>query len=560
MTGYGRLSAVLYLVCNFALAQTAWHASISGTVIDASNNEAVRKAVVTLTFQGPPRAWATTRTDAGGRFAFEGLPAGKYALHAQKEGLGTANYGSESSRELGDLIPLSDGETVGDVKLRFVRSASISGRVVDPDGDPMQNVNVALMRAGRNLGERVLVNFRGGNTDDRGEYKITVSQPGEYYLRCNPHNFFMGSRFGRAPSDPAPQEMLIPQFFGGASESKDAAPLKIRSGEVITGMDFHLTAQHAAMIRGRVTGVPQMDPPVEPPHEGFVRLGENQFVNVELAPVGEGQMFWGGGVGAQPPDYQFAVPNQPPGRYRLTATVRAKDKTYYASQIVDANENTPDIVLALAPAVEVKGHLKIEGEAPAGDLRISLAAAGPGPRRESYSATVAKDGSFVIKDVPPGELVWNLDPPAAGTFEKSVRLGDKSYLYQRLEIPAGSDAPLNIVLSSNTTFIEGQVDAGGADVKRAGILLAPIDSRRNLARFYYSTIADDSGKFKLEKIAPGKYKIFALEKIAADSFRNPESEALLENFGGEVDVPEGGKIQPHAKLIPFETAREILQP
>ncbi len=43
-----------------------------------------------------------------------------------------------------------------------------------------------LMRPVRNLGERTLNNFGGAQTDDRGDYKITVPQPGEYYLRATP--------------------------------------------------------------------------------------------------------------------------------------------------------------------------------------------------------------------------------------------------------------------------------------------------------------------------------------------------------------------------------------
>ena len=178
----------------------------------------------------------------------------------------------------------------------------------------------------------------------------------------------------------------------------------------------------------------------------------------------------------------------------------------------------------------------------------------------NYSSPVKKDGSFAIEDVPPGEWLLNINPNPMDVFEKSVLLGDKDFIFKKIEIPAGSDAPLNIVLSSNGAVVSGQIDAGSADAKRAGILLAPVGKWHTLARFYYSVLADDTGKFKVNGVAPGKYKIFALEKIATASYRNPESADLLDALGDELDVAEGAKVEANPKLIPEEKAKEVLKP
>jgi len=232
-----------------------------------------------------------------------------------------------------------------------------------------------------------------------------------------------------------------------------------------------------------------------------------------------------------------------------------------ASQFVDAHEGTNEIVLAMVPAVEVKGHIKAEGPAAPAleNLTVSLVAPESGQRGRAYSSHVKKDGSFVIEDVPPDELLLNINPAPMGLFQKSVRLGDKEFLYKRIEIPPGLDAPLNIVVSSNTATVTGEIDAGGAG-KRAGILLAPVGQRHTLVQFYYTALADDNGKFTLSGVAPGKYKIFALEKIAAQSYRNPESADVLDSLGEEIEVAEGAKIESHPKLIPEEQAKELLKP
>ncbi len=550
-----KLSLLLCAISAAIFAQPAGTGVISGIVVEASSGDPVRKAVVTVTWQGTPRSWATARTDSSGRFTFEGLPSGKYNLTANKPGLGTASYGSNSVRELPDFITLADGETCADLKLRILRSGSISGHVVDADGDPVPAVFVILLRAGRNLGERTLINYRGDSTNDRGEYKITEVDPGEYYVHAEPTN----QRNRQAPN----ADIIVSQYYNGARNSNDAAALYLRGGEVLSGIDFHLLAEHPAKITGRVTGVPPLDPPMEPPGQlpprivnggGGRMIHNGQDPMVEISPA-DGYQMWSSGVGAQGPDYHFELPESPPGRYRVQARMNVRDKTYYATQMVDAGEGITDILLNMYPAVEVKGHLKIEGPAARPPQTYTVVLAGPPPRRESSSSPVAKDGTFTIKQVPPGEWILNINPASPGLFEKSVLLGDKDFLFKRVEIPPGLDAPLNIVLSINTATVEGEVDS-----KRAGILLTPVGMWHTMSRFYYSAITDATGKFKLTGIAPGKYKIFALEKIATNNYRNPESADLLDQLGEEIEIAEGAKIQSHPKLIPEEKAKDILKP
>lgn len=549
-----------------AFAQPAGRSVISGTVVEATSGDAVHKAIVTATWHGTPRSWATTRTDGSGRFSFEGLPAGKYDLRATKQGIGTAIYGANSVREMGDMITLGDGEIHGDVKLRFLRSGTISGRVVDPDGDPVVNANVTLLRPGRNLGERILTNAQGANTNDRGEYKISGLDPGQYYLRCMPN---MQRGVG---GQQIHGEIVAPQYYGGALDSKDAAPLVLRSGDSLNGIDFRLVATQPATITGRVTSVPALDPPAaEPPQAatGFAirggrrqRIGGGQAVGIQLIAT-DNQMGWGGnGTSADGPDYKFEMLEVVPGRYRIEANVTAKDKTYHASQTIEVHPGINDVALSLALAVTVKGHLQLEGPGkhPAESFTVMLAPPGSGPRGMAYSSPVKKDGSFAIEEVPPGEWLVNINPNPGGLFEKSVRLGDKDYLFQKIEIPPGLDVPLNIVLGSNTAVVSGDVNEGGTEVGRAGILLAPVGKLHLLSRFYYSALSDDSGKFRLSAVAPGKYKIFALQRIVTATYRTPESADLLDALGEEVEVAEGAKIELHPKLIPEEKAKEILKP
>ena len=178
--------------------------------------------------------------------------------------------------------------------------------------------------------------------------------------------------------------------------------------------------------------------------------------------------------------------------------------------------------------------------------------------RGNISAQVGADGHFTLEQIPPGEwqLVVNPVPPG---FLKSEQFGDKDVLLKTFQVGSGNDTPLNIVVSMRTATIQGEVDAGSADSKRAGIMLAPVGQYHTFARFYYGTPTDANGKFKLNGIAPGKYKIFALEKMAAADFRTPEAADQLDELGEIIDLAEGATVEAHPQLIPAERAAKALQ-
>jgi hypothetical protein len=260
-------------------------------------------------------------------------------------------------------------------------------------------------------------------------------------------------------------------------------------------------------------------------------------------------------MGTQPPDDRFEWPGAAAGKYRLEAVLRRDGKTYGATQIVDAQPNMGEIVLALGPAVDLKGQLQIEGQLPktVGGVNITLAPSGM--NRRNVTAHVGPDGRFELKEIVAGEygLVLN---QIAGSFLKSAQYGNKDVRFTRFEIAPAADAALNVVVSMHTAIVEGQVDPGEAS--RAGILIAPTGQYHTLARFYYGAPTDDHGKFSLKGLAPGKYKIFALEKMAAADFRNPEAADQLDALGEEIELSEDATVTVHPKLIPVEQARKAL--
>jgi hypothetical protein len=257
----------------------------------------------------------------------------------------------------------------------------------------------------------------------------------------------------------------------------------------------------------------------------------------------------------------------PAGRYRLDATLHSGTKTYGASEVLDLRPNAGEIVLTLAQAVDLQGTIRVEGTRPPAQVSAARIADGsslrvqlerPGGRQNMIAAEVGPDGHFTLAQVLPGEWQLSVTPVPPG-FLKAAQFGDKDVRFTTFDVGAAADKPLNIVVSMHTATVDGEVDGGPSEAKRAGIVIAPIGQNHNLARYYYGVPADNKGKFHFPGIAPGKYKIFAIEKMAAANFRTPEAADQLDELGEVIDVAEGAKVEAHPKLIPTERAEKALQ-
>jgi len=290
-------------------------------------------------------------------------------------------------------------------------------------------------------------------------------------------------------------------------------------------------------------------------------------VQVRISPADSGSQRWTTGVLAQGPEHRFQTAAVPAGRYRIEAELHAGSKAYGASQIIDLHPGSGEILLTLAPAVDIHGTLRMEGQAPRTDglvesrpggntLRVQLVR--PETRMSNVSAEVGADGRFTLEQVLPGEWELSVTPVPPG-FLKLANLGDKDVRFTAFEAGSSSGVPLNIVVSMHTAVIKGEVDGASPDSARAGIVIAPVGPHHNLARFYYGGTTGTNGKFHIGGIAPGRYKIFAIEKMAAANFRNPEAADQLDELGEEIDVAEGATVEAHPKLIPAERATQALQ-
>ena len=389
-----------------ALAQTAPSGAIAGMVLDAGSNSPLRRAVVTLsTVEAQPQD-AVAWTDSNGRFSFGYLAPGRYMLRAMKNGYQGVNYGADSVRRPPAVIQLAAGELRNALIFRLVLVNSITGVVLDEDGDPLANVQVTAFAQGFERQRRRLLPGPGTMTDSTGRYRLSGLAPGRYTVAAVHSNGFVNKMHPEAAGgEPQQQYSYGVQYYPGTERAESATLIAVQPGQEISSIDFRLAAQMSASIEGKI---------IVPQGAGSVK---DMIINTMSRNFAGSGISYGAGV--SPQDYTFRTNPLAPGPYLLIAHASIDGRPYRGAQSVDLGpQGLRDVAVPMEASVDLAGSVSIEGP-DAGKHTASFVNLSPGDdvplNAPSLRANVEKDGSFKISNVPPG--IWDIGyrrfhPPA----------------------------------------------------------------------------------------------------------------------------------------------------
>ena len=129
-----------------------------------------------------------------------------------------------------------------------------------------------------------------------------------------------------------------------------------------------------------------------------------------------------------------------------------------------------------------------------------------------------------------------------GAYVKSIRLGEEDVLNDGLRLRQQPQQELVIVIGANPATLEGRVvNDRRQNVSASVVVLIP---ERGI-RFHvdHKFVATDTlGRFRLEAIPPGDYKLFAWHDIENGEWQDPDFVRPHESRGMLMHIKEGDRL------------------
>lgn len=546
--------------------------TIDGSVFLLGSTDPVSDATVELRVVGDERLQYSVSTNDDGKFVFSNVPEGFYRVAVTNPGHVRAEYGRRSSIGRGEILRIGAGQRVAGLQIPLTPTGAIHGRVIGADGRPFVKATVQALKPTYQSGQQSFDVVQSTVTNDLGEYRLFWLSPGKYYVRVNAPDWGLlvdgvtlnsagplprvtsttGSRFssdsgalplalGRSATI-AGTSRYVPIYFPNTPNADAARELDLKPGDNLGGVDLLLAPVRARRVRGIVT-----DEDGQPPGstQGFP-------ATVQSSPRLDG------------------------------ATVIANEKGEFDIQILrDATilsaiagrrpNGLPDIVgsialppgeidlegvkIAMNPGFTIPGQVVFDG-ANAGasdprlkDLRVVLQGDSRiFTLRPTDSGMPSDTGAFSLRTTP-GDYRVDVTPildraprePAANpvAYVKSIHYGDEDVLNRNLRLigPPTSGVGLRVVIADDWGSVSGNVvDEAAKPISQATIVLVPPIEQRGRRDLFKTAAVDDKGQFRLERVPPGDYKLFAWEEVEPGAWFNPAFLPRIEDQGKEIHV------------------------
>lgn len=209
-----------------------------------------------------------------------------------------------------------------------------------------------------------------------------------------------------------------------------------------------------------------------------------------------------------------------------------------------STEAITGLKVAAVRAGAISGTAEMEGKPMAG-VSVSVLSNSLDVLTSPMQATNAS-GAFRFEGAVKGlTYQMNVAPPK-GAYVSSVTQGDSNLAGPPFSVSA-EGGPIRVVLRDDGGEIEGKVLRNRAPAPRAFVVLAPVDARKNFALRSVDAKAD--GSFEVRDIAPGPYRLFALDRNDDDLYYEPDYLARFRAQAVEVSVAPRGTKQLETQAI-----------
>jgi hypothetical protein len=533
-------------------------AEIRGRIVRADGRP-IARAQVRLDPLDTFRIGLGTLTDDSGAYEFVKLRASEYTLAASKPGYIDVEFGQRRASEHGEVIRLAAGEKRERADISLPRYGTITGRVLDENGDPVERARVQLLQIRFEAGRQRLVEARATTkqTDDLGHYRVHEIPPGQYVVQAT---------VGQVDLQHVPFELPMadvpgyaPTYYPGTPKASEARLLAVGVSEDLVEMDFAMARVPTARLSGHA-----FTSSGDSVKGGVLLIPSERSGSVTM-PIKPHRMF--------APDGSFEFSNVPPGDYVIQAsmgrpTLAAEGE--FAAQYVTVNgTDIDDLLIRTSPGSTISGRVTFEGGEPPrpGEIGLTPVPVDPdlNPRFNDLTqfgagppgrAEVHDDWTFEIVGIS-GPRRLRLTSPPAGWALKAIYLNGADVTDQTFTFGRKDQAlrDLQVVLTNQVTVIEGAVvDASGRMARDCVVIAFPAyrEARSPYSRLLDHSVCERDGSFIIRRLPPGDYLIAAIGRRSdevADEWQDPQVLDAIAPNAMRVTLTEGQKLATSLKLI-----------
>ncbi len=460
----------------------------------------------------------------------------------------------------------------------YAGTAAVTGTVLAAGQEklPLRRAMVTLTRTG-------VEDIRVVATDDRGRYTFSDLPAGTFRLSAIKGGF-IGMSWG-APKPGMPGRSI--QLVDG--QVYTAEPMALTRGAVIAGRLLDRNGRPAGSTtveatqfvtvggeRRRRVGAGSSGSAMTDDHGEYRIFGllPGEYIVFVNYPQGTVQteatpaeLSWAQQPGSVPP------PQGRPFTYAPTLFPGTVNETVAAAVKLEAGEEKlgVDFALQYVPVSKISGTLTgPDGSPVRGPVERSMRLSGGILAPNGEATTSADDGSFVMTGVPPGDWVltspgWaNMPPLTIDSSRFALTPGTRGAfpLVGRAEVTvAGADVTGVSIRLQPAATIAGTIVARGSatapDLTRITVQLLPVAPARIMTRGLQAP-GDASGRFLIEGVPPGRYRVTATMPRGAESPWSLRSAMLGDR--DLIDVPI--EVQPGDSIsglsVTFSDARSEL--
>ena len=486
--------------------------SISGQVtVDGADNEPIPGAVIYASLVGNPFYSEVAYADEDGVYTLSRLRPGEYIVSAEAEWFFGETYDNVPLFEQGEATPVAvvDGGNTSDINFALSRGGTISGQIVDQDGEPIVEAEVwayALNEQGEGNPDYPM-HYGYGRTDENGNYLVSGLFEGDYLVQVNIYGRFYS----------------ITLWYDNADRYEDATPVPVVFGENTPGIDFNVdVTKDTGSLSGSIG------------YENGAAVLEAQ---VRLESLSDPNFYYY--ISAYPDaDGMYRFDEVPVGTYRV-ALEYWTDWYYriiwYEDAISPENATPVEVVIDqeteninfILPESdgEISGVVTDENGTPIPNAYIQLSADGFGHPYQDFFfwgyATTDNEGRYTIPNIPDGEFYVSV---FYCSFFDCIQRWWPEAEYPEMAEPVvvtdgATDPPsidFKLPVELGTATISGTVvNQDGTPLTGANISVMPYeyivpgDTDQAVWTTQMYTVTDSSGFYSFNTLPAGTYLMYA---------------------------------------------------